>query len=603
MTKIQNLNSPAKHYILLLILIFQFGLLRSQVLPGFKPSGSFGEQQLIIENSLSGTRILINAPVHGFEAGRKVLIIFYALPNGNTIEQTFGKKISEGDDWHFNIQHIGAQTRFLRSKLKDETVVVAYLENTQKSWPQWKASTPDYEKLVKKMLDDVKEIFAPWQPKVVLNGHSGGGRFIFSYLDAVNEIPEDVVRIAFLDSDYGYEDSIYGPKFDTWLKTGNDKFLCALAYNDSVVVYNGKPLVSPTGGTWYRTKMMQKYLSEQFHFKKQDDDSLIWNYSKRKRIEIILKTNPDKKIFHTVQVERNGFIQSILSGTKLEQMNYTYFGDRAYPGFIADSVVIPIRRLNIPERNAQAESGSAFMERISALTLAEREEEIYKAIASGNIPGFLRNTITLGGLFTDSAGAVHKVEYDVLPDYLSVGSNTDFCRIPMNPHTAQRIANSFGASLITSKLSDHIYQNAQVKLAPFNYIPVRNANELVSKFIVHQMQIEKQRIEAGGKNGQLVAGIKKDIILSSRIAKQPGKVVIYGWHKPDGKPIQPVYSGHVDWYVDYSHGIRLINNQVLIDGKTALFSEVLKNPVLYRIFSNESQPMEQPFYKQAPRGN
>ena len=597
MTKIQKLNSAAKRLIVLLVLTFQVGFLQSQVLPGFKLSGSFDEQQMVIENLSLKTRILINAPVKGFEKRKEVLLIIYALPNGNTIEQTFGKKMHEGDDWHFNIQHIGAQTRFLRSEIKDQAIVVAYLENTQKSWPQWKANTPDYANQVKKMVDDVKEIFASWQPKVVLNGHSGGGRFIFSYLDAFTEIPDDVVRIAFLDSDYGYEDSIYGPKLERWLKTGNDKFLCALAYNDSVVVYNGKPLVSPTGGTWYRTKLMQKYLSGQFRFRNQQNDSLIWNNSKRKRIEIILKTNPDKKIFHTVQVERNGFIHSMLSGTKPEQRNYTYFGKRAYSSFIADSVEVPIRCLTIPERNSQAESGSSFMERISALPLAEREEEIYKVLASGNMPGFLRNTITLNGEFADSAGIVHEIKYEVMPDYLSVGSDTDFCRIPMNPYTAQRLATDFGASLITAKLSDHIYQNAPVKLTPFNYIPVGNANELVSKFSEHHEQIEKQRIETGGKSGQLVAGIKKDIILSSRLAKQPGKVVIYGWHKPDGKPIQPVYSGHVDWYVDYSHGIRLINNQVLIDGKPALVSEILKQPVLFRLFSDESQPMEQPIYK------
>jgi hypothetical protein len=73
-------------------------------------------------------------------------------------------------------------------------------------------------------------------------------------------------------------------------------------------------------------------------------------------------------------------------------------------------------------------------------------------------------------------------------------------------------------------------------------------------------------------------------------------VVIYGWHKPDGKAIQPVYSKHVDWYVDYSHGIRLINNQVLIDGKPASFTEILKHPALFQIFSNENSHMEQPFY-------
>ncbi|MBK8518199.1 MAG: hypothetical protein IPL55_18525 [Saprospiraceae bacterium] len=80
------------------------------------------------------------------------------------------------------------------------------------------------------------------------------------------------------------------------------------------------------------------------------------------------------------------------------------------------------------------------------------------------------------------------------------------------------------------------------------------------------------------------------------MAKQPNKVVIYGWHKPDGVPIQPVYSGHVDWYVDYSHGIRLINNQILLDGKRVLLTDILLDPVLYRIFSNEDMPMSQSAY-------
>jgi len=208
-----------------------------------------------------------------------------------------------------------------------------------------------------------------------------------------------------------------------------------------------------------------------------------------------------------------------------------------------------------------------------------------------------KSSITVNAEFADSTGTKHRVTYEIMPDYLAVGNDTNFCRIPMNPHTAQRVATLFGASMITAKLSDHIYSIAQLKLTPFNYIPVGNANELVSKFQKHHTQIEKQRTEVGGKNGQLTTGIKKDIILSNRIAKQPGKVVIYGWHKPDGKPIQPLYSGHVDWYVDYSHGIRLINNQVLIDGKPTLFTDILKHPVLFKIFSNENSPMEKPFYE------
>jgi len=109
-------------------------------------------------------------------------------------------------------------------------------------------------------------------------------------------------------------------------------------------------------------------------------------------------------------------------------------------------------------------------------------------------------------------------------------------------------------------------------------------------------RIEKQMAEAGGRNGQLVAGIKKDVIISSRIAERNDRVVIYGWHKTDGNPIQPVYSGHVWWYVDYSHGIRFVNNQVILDGKHAFISDILKDPTLFRIFSNEDQPMKQPYF-------
>src|SRR4051812_20622924 len=68
---------------------------------------------------------------------RNSILIFFALPNGNSTAQTMGKKLEPGDDWHFDIQHIKAQTDFLREKLKDN-IVVAYLENNYKSWPSWK---------------------------------------------------------------------------------------------------------------------------------------------------------------------------------------------------------------------------------------------------------------------------------------------------------------------------------------------------------------------------------------------------------------------------------------------------------------------------------
>ena len=181
--------------------------IQAQLLPGFTPSIDFGEQQMVIEDSPTGTRILINALIKGFGNNEKILLIFYALPNGSSIEHTFGKKPKKGDDFRFDIQHIGAQTRFLRSILKERTIVVAYVEATQKSWPSWVAGNPDAIHEIKEMVASVGEMYARWSPEVVLNGHSGGGRFILSYINAAEEIPANVVRIAFLDSSYGHEDT------------------------------------------------------------------------------------------------------------------------------------------------------------------------------------------------------------------------------------------------------------------------------------------------------------------------------------------------------------------------------------------------------------
>ena len=44
--------------------------------------------------------------------------------------------------------------------------------------------------------------------------------------------------------------------------------------------------------------------------------------------------------------------------------------------------------------------------------------------------------------------------------------------------------------------------------------------------------------------------------------ERPNRVAIYGWHYLNGQPIQPTYAGHVDWYIDYSHGIRPVRRRL-----------------------------------------
>ena len=278
-------------------------------------------------------KIHVNAPpLEEFASNKMVQLVFYALPNGNTTEQTIGKVLKPGDDWHYDIQHIGAQTRFLRSVETNRTVVVAYLENSLKSWPAWRRKYGDGS--IAGVLARVRRLFAPYPTEVVLNGHSGGGSLIFGYLNTVTNIPAEVRRIAFLDSNYAYDRALgHKDKLVRWLKADGN-CLCVVAYNDAVALLNGKTFVSPAGGTWGRSHTMQTDLSEDFEFKRQADAEFERFTALQGRIQFILKENPQQQIFHTVQVERNGFIHSLLIGTPQENQGYEYFGARAYSNWI-----------------------------------------------------------------------------------------------------------------------------------------------------------------------------------------------------------------------------------------------------------------------------
>ena len=296
-------------------------------------TGSFNEQELWIKNEHDSVTININAPLHFNKKGKTFLVLF-ALPNGNSIEWTKGKKMKRGDDWHYDIQHIAAQTRFVRNLDKNNNYIVAYLMADQKSWPAWKRTHHGSFDLIRSIVDSLFARFKEYDPAIFLNGHSGGGSFIFGYLDGVATIPDKIERIAFLDSDYGYDDAFHGKKITEWLQNENHK-LFALAYNDSLVIFNGKRLVSPTGGTWYRSRLMQRKLAKTFTFKTVSDTAFIDHQALHGRIRIILKENPNVLIYHTVQVEKNGFIFSLLSNTKFDRRKYfTYFGDRAYEKYI-----------------------------------------------------------------------------------------------------------------------------------------------------------------------------------------------------------------------------------------------------------------------------
>ncbi len=277
-------------------------------------------------------KITIDKPAN-FSTNKKTIITFFALPNGNSTEQTMGKKMQPGDDWHFDIQHIRAQTKFIRQQLPKKNFVVIYLENNYKSWPSWKQKHPDFKKEIPHLVDSLAGMIKAKHKVIYLNGHSGGGSFIFGFLAGVDQIPSSVKRISFLDSDYGYDSSYY-PKIKYWLQQVNGSGLNVFAYNDSIALYNGKPVVSATGGTWYRSHLMLSHLQNDFIFSQTNTDSLIIYKSNNDLLQFYFKININRGIYHTQQVELNGFIHSVLCGTKRDSKKYTYYSARAYDDLI-----------------------------------------------------------------------------------------------------------------------------------------------------------------------------------------------------------------------------------------------------------------------------
>ena len=160
---------------------------------------------------------------------------------------------------------------------------------------------------------------------------------IFGYLNAVPAIPNEVKRIAFLDSNYGYDAKLHANKLKDWLGASSEHGLCVLAYQDYVALLNGKTFVSEAGGTWGRSQAMLSDLGAAFPFAGQTNGELEGFSALNGRIQFLLKENPTRKIFHTVQVERNGFIHALLAGSLMESRGYEYLGERVYSQWIQEN--------------------------------------------------------------------------------------------------------------------------------------------------------------------------------------------------------------------------------------------------------------------------
>jgi hypothetical protein len=111
---------------------------------------------------------------------------------------------------------------------------------------------------------------------------------------------------------------------------------------------------------------------------------------------------------------------------------------------------------------------------------------------------------------------------------------------------------------------------------------------------VHNTTINNQLVGRGAT--KLITGHKKDVVLTNHLyPNNPNRrVAIYGWFMLNGTPIQGLNpTSHENTYEDYSHGIRLIANDVVVNNSPMRMQDVFNDPTLSCLVSDEGPLMFQ----------
>jgi hypothetical protein len=247
---------------------------------------------------------------------------------------------------------------------------------------------------------------------------------------------------------------------------------------------------------------------------------------------------------------------------------------------IAQDVVKHV--LDLPQRRADAPTGREFLRRTAGMKPGAREAAIYAEIMSGNVPTFLRQLKPVplsnapGRDPAPAPPAQTRLEATiwVMPDYLAIGSDTDFVRIPMNAYTATRIALAVGLILPTAKVVDQIHAHADVRVAPH---PLRPTGAMTTNdYYQHHEDVVDAELGRYAP-GAIVSGHKKDVVVAIKKRNRPGSLSLYGWLRADGEPLQKISDAHDADYADYAQAVRLVSPTLrFADGREMPLIEAIR---------------------------
>ena len=126
-----------------------------------------------------------------------------------------------GMDWHYDIQHIAAQTRLLRTLEPKEKIVLVCAEAPGLSWPSFRKNVPDANAKIGKLVEDWRAQFGARTAKSRSPATAAAAVLISASSNQRRKSPHYIDRIAFLDSNYAFDATLHAEKLVKWLN-GNE---------------------------------------------------------------------------------------------------------------------------------------------------------------------------------------------------------------------------------------------------------------------------------------------------------------------------------------------------------------------------------------------
>jgi len=189
----------------------------------------------------------------------------------------------------------------------------------------------------------------------------------------------------------------------------------------------------------------------------------------------------------------------------------------------------------------------------------------------------------------------HKLELHVASDYLKIPlmtSRASYAKfqnviyVPLNFNSLKKLMKVKRWSLPTRKLVNLIYEASYAM--PVYTIPPSDFMVSSAVWLDHQQMLEADLGEVRWPcQEMMIAGHKKDYVLTPRLENRPGREAIYGFFRSNGTTIQPLSLFHDHNWIDYSQAIRFIDRRVVLNGVSMDLWDLYAHPELSSLVSDE----------------